>query len=200
MNLKLLAAATLAAAFVPVLHAQPAPSGDKPTYAVGDAWQWVRADRRTGLKEGESRRTVTAVAGDRVEGSENQGRFVMVDHKSMESPDWVRTGDPRFLDFPLAVGKKWSFKFEQKNNASPNTTRWQYDAEVVAAEKVKVPAGEFEAFKIRYRGYWDGSGGGNGSATLTNWYAPAARATVRSEFAIGRNDWVNELVELKLQP
>lgn len=190
-----------AAAFTPGLHAQPTLNGDKPALKVGDTWRWVRSDRRTGAQEAETLRTITSVAADRVEGTENQGKVVMTgDLMGMESPDWVRTGAPRFADYPLAVGKKWSFKFQQKNTNSPYTTNFQYDAEVVGIEKVKSPAGEFDAFKINYRGYWDSSGGGNGSLSITSWYAPAPRATVRTEVTSGRNATLTELHEFKLQP
>lgn len=192
---------TAAATLAPALHAQPAISGDKPTLKVGDTWRSLRIDRRTGAQEAETLRTVTSVAADRIEGTENQGKFVLRgDYAAMETPDWVRTGDPRFIDFPLAPGKKWSFKYEQKGTTAAYATRWQYDAEVVAVETIKVPAGEFTAFKVTYKGYWNSGGGGSGSATVTNWYAPAARTTVRGEFESGRNSVVTELVELKLQP
>jgi hypothetical protein len=195
------ACAIAAAALALPVHAQTPPSGDKPTFKVGDRWQWVRTDRRTGAKEAETLRTITSVSPGRVEGTENQGKVVITgDYNVLETPDWVRTGDPRFIDFPLAMGKKWSFKFEQKGTNAPAATRWQYDAEVVAVEKVKVPAGEFEAYKVSYRGFWNAAGGASGSATLVSWYAPAARASVRGEFESGRNAFVTELVEVKLQP
>jgi hypothetical protein len=181
----------------------PALKGDMPAFKVGDTWRWVRSDKRTGVQEAETVRTLTAVAADRIEGTENSGNIVLDGEGSaMESPEWTRTGaSPRFFAFPLAVGKKWSFDYVQKGKTTPYTTRWQYDAEVMAVEKVKVPAGEFDAFKVVYKGYWNNqTGSGGGSATVTNWYAPAARATVRTEFDSGRNSNRTELMELKLQP
>lgn len=180
----------------------PALKGDMPAFKVGDTWRWVRSDRRTGVQEAETVRTLTAVAADRIEGTENSGNVVINGDGSVaETPEWTRTGSPRFFDFPLALGKKWSFEYAQKGKTATYSTRWQYEAEVVAVEKVKVPAGEFDAFKVVYKGYWNSlTGSGSGSAAITNWYAPAARATVRGEFESGRNSNRTELMELRLQP
>ena len=182
--------------------APPAAAGGAPSIKVGDSWRWVRSDRRTKLPEAESKREVTAVTAGRVEGTENQSRFVMTaDLVTIESPDFVRLDDgARFIAFPLEVGKKWSFKYEQHNKNNAFKARWQWDAEVVGYEKVKVPAGEFDTYKIVSVGYFNGLAGGNGSARSTLWYAPAARASVRSTLDAGNNSSETELVEMKLVP
>ena len=58
------------------------------------------------------------------------------------------------------------------------------DAEIVGYEKVTVPAGEFDAFKLTSRERLSGTSpvGSQyaGEITRTYWYAPAARAIVRS--------------------
>jgi len=181
----------------------PALKGDMPAFKVGDTWRWVRSDKRTGAQEAETVRTVTTVTADRIEGTENGGNVIISGDASsvMETPEWTRTGSPRFYDFPLALGKKWRFDYVQSGKTSTYSSRWQYEAEVVAMEKVKVPAGEFDAFKVVYKGYWNSlTGSGSGSSAVTNWYAPAARTTVRGEFESGRNSNRTELMELKLQP
>ena len=50
------------------------------------------------------------------------------------------------------VGKKWSTRFKQTR---PNgvTYTFQYDLKVVGKEKVTVPAGTFEAYRIEARGF-----------------------------------------------
>ena len=59
------------------------------------------------------------------------------------------------------------------------------DVEVVAYEKVAVPAGEFEAFKLVSKGRLSGTSPINSQydavITTTYWYAAAARAIVKSE-------------------
>lgn len=206
MNRSLLlfvAIATQACLGLPAAMAQSAPlSGDAPSAKVGDSWRWTRSDRRTGIQNLETKRTLTAVSAERIEGTENEGPVVMTgDMSVLETADWVRPSAPRFYDYPLAVGKKWSFKFVQNGKTSRYSVRWQYDAEVVAQETIKVPAGEFTAFKVAYKGFWNNdTSNRSGRGTLTNWYAPAARATVRTEFDNGSDNNLTELVEYKLQP
>jgi hypothetical protein len=170
---------------------------------VGDTWRWVRSDRRTGAKEHENLRTIKSVSADRVESTETDGDAVYTgDMRTIETAAWVRTPPPPFANWPLAVGKKWDFKFVQNNKLGNRaSSRWEYNTEVVAQEKVKVPAGEFEAFKIVSKGFWNNdTSGRSGRAVVTSWYAPAARATVKVEFEDGFSFNVTELVEFKLQP
>lgn len=177
-------------------------SGEPPLLKVGDMWRWVRSDRRTGLKEAESRRIITKVSPDRIEGTENDApMFMSGDLNLMETAEYVRTGSPRFYDYPLSVGKKWSFKYSQASKVGPQRTRWQYDAEVAAQERVKVPAGEFDAFKVVCTGFWNSeTGSASGRGQLRLWYAPAARGSVKLEFEGGTTYNVTELVEMKLVP
>lgn len=202
MNTLRFAALALCAFAACAPAAAQAPSGEMPTIKVGDSWKWVRSDRRTGIKEAETVRTVTAVTAERIEGTENEGYFVLTrELHQLESPEWARKGDPRFVDWPLAVGKKWSFKYVQEGKAPRYSVRWTYDAEVVGQEKVKVPAGEFDAFKIVYKGSWNNdTSRANGASSVTGWYSPAARASVKTEIQAGNTYSLTELVELKLQP
>lgn len=84
------------------------------------------------------------------------------------------------LPFPLSVGKKYSVK----QNWDSGNGYTEYKAEVQAFEKVKVAAGEFDAFRIKYEGFWNQTVGGaySGRAEFTRWYAPAVKNDVRREF------------------
>jgi hypothetical protein len=168
---------------------------------VGDRWKFETRDRRTGLKESEVARTVGSVSASRIEGAQDDGTFVATpDMNFVETPRVVQTGDVKYLNFPLEVGKKWAFKYGLVNKVSAAKADWQLEAEVVAVETTKVPAGEFETYKIEYKGFWNNrSTGRNGRLVITNWYAPAARATVKNEFDDGYNRTTTELVEMQLQ-
>lgn len=191
-------AACAGAAFA---QAAAGPTAGAPAFKVGDTWRWVRSDRRTKLQEAETRRTVTAVSATRIEGTENAGRFVMTpDWSIIEAPDYVRLDDgAKFIAFPLEVGKKWSFQYEQHNKNNAFKGRFKLSAEVVGAERVSVPAGEFDTFKIVTGGFIDNLAGGGGRLDVITWYAPAARATVRTWVDSGINKTETALVELKLQ-
>jgi hypothetical protein len=206
MSRRLLLATVIAVACLvelPPASAQgSALSGEAPQVKVGDSWRWVRSDRRTGVKEAETTRTITSVTAQRIEASEDAGPAVFTaDMSALETAAWVRSEPARFADFPLAVGKKWSFKFTQTGKTSRYATRSQYDAEVVGTEKVKTPAGEFDTFKVVSKGFWNSeTSSRSGRAAVTIWYAPAVRTSVRTEFEDGTNYNVTELVEVKLAP
>jgi hypothetical protein len=79
------------------------------------------------------------------------------------------------------------------------------DVEVVGHEKGRVPAGEFEAFKLMSKASIRGVSTKNsqieGEVTSTHWYPPAARAVLKT---ISRNRYIGvatvDLVRFHLQP
>jgi len=78
--------------------------------------------------------------------------------------------------------------------------RVSYNVAVVGYEKVRVAAGEFDAFKLEAKGSYSGTGG-EGNAIRKYWYAPAARAVVKGEYwDTYRGSSTIELVEFQLQP
>jgi hypothetical protein len=63
------------------------------------------------------------------------------------------TGLMKYADFPLTVGKSWTYRYQLKGkNGLPVT----YDvvATVEAEEKVSTPAGSFETLRISHVGKW----------------------------------------------
>ena len=179
-----------------------APRAEAPAVKVGDRWKAEQTDRRTGAKESEFDRRVTAVTPSRIEGTENDGTFVWTaELNGLESPTVTISGDAKTLSFPLEVGKKWEYKFNFVNKVNAIKGRQQLSAHVVAYEKVKVPAGEFDAFKIEYAGFWNNdTNGRSGRLKNTGWYAPSAKSVVKFELDDGYNNWVRQLVEIQLQP
>lgn len=81
--------------------------------------------------------------------------------------------------FPLVVGKKFTVK-EHWNDGNGYT---EYKAEVEAFEKVTVEAGTFDAFRIKYSGWWTCTSGGTGSgrAERIRWYSPVTKNIVKGE-------------------
>jgi len=66
---------------------------------------------------------------------------------------------------------------------------------------VRVRAGEFDAFKLKWQSGWLDTKGFSGTTESTYWYAPSARAVVKSELWItGQPENACELVEFQLQP
>ena len=82
------------------------------------------------------------------------------------------------LKFPLEVGKEWAVK----ENWTDGRGFTEYKAKVEAFEKIKVEAGEFDVYKVSFKGFWNRKVDGNfsGRAERVIWYAPLAKRNVKS--------------------
>ena len=183
-------------------NAQGVVRAEAPTIKVGDRWKTEQSDKRTGVKESEFDRRITAVTASQIEGTENDAKLVLTPELNvLESSIGVVSGEPKALSFPLEIGKKWSYKTSTINKITGVKARQEYDVSVIAYEKIKVPSGEFDTFRIESKGFWNNdTNNRNGTIRQTLWYAPATRSVVRSEYADGYNNWVRQLVEFQLQP
>lgn len=122
----------------------------------------------------------------------------------LESPR-DRQSNPKALSFPLEPGKRWRYSSDWVFKAKGSKGSTTVEVSVVGHEKVTVPAGEFDAFKLVSKGALSGTSPINsqyaGETTETYWYAPTARAIVKS---IRHNPYLGttsvELVGLRLQP
>ena len=108
-----------------------------------------------------------------------------------------RAANEDSLQFPLSVGKKYSVK-QKWDNGNGYT---EYKAEIQALEKVKVEGGEFDAYRIKYTGFWNNTNGRSysGRAEWTRWYAPSVKATVKNEISDRTSDgraWNQNTLEL----
>ena len=84
-------------------------------------------------------------------------------------------------DLPLDQGKQWSNRVNAVNPASGKTHSVRVDATVIGAERIRVPAGEYETIKIKREVY---AGDTDYNLRETNivemdWYAPALGRSVR---------------------
>jgi hypothetical protein len=79
----------------------------------------------------------------------------------------------KFAEFPLEKGKKWSSTFNVKGETFVADV--SYERKVDKVEKVRVPAGEYEAFKVSHRGRITGTDAQgkkfNGNEEATDWFA-----------------------------
>ncbi len=148
--------------------------GDKVTY------KWVRNSKPSTLEQ-----EVTSVTDTQVQGVErfngNEIEFAVTKSpllltKALSIASGVPcTYDPgaELLQFPLEKGKKWANKFSIKG---PDfSAQVEGERVVEGVEKVKVPAGEFEAYRVgytsRYRGSTSKGFAFNGKDDSTIWYA-----------------------------
>lgn len=191
-----------AAALTLVATAAVAQRAERAEVKVGDRWRFEQRDQRTGVKEYETVRIVTAADASRIATTEGDatGSFT-ADWNPLDTPRGSNSESVKYLDFPLEIGKKWAFKTQWTNKITQSRGRSTFDVAVVAHERVKVPAGEFDAFKVEAKGFWNNdTSGRSGRVVLAYWFAPAARQVVKTTNDDGFNLWVNELMELQLQP
>ena len=157
-----------------------------PAIRPGDRWRFVEY-YSVPAREPNREWVITSVEGGEIRGTENGAPLLFTsDLNVIDSPrNWY--SNPRWLQFPVEVGKRWSFSTEWLLKSKGSKGSASVEVEVLAHEPVTVVAGEFTAFKLVARSrlagtspigsIYDGS-----VATTTYWYAPAARGVVRWEF------------------
>lgn len=166
-----------------------------PEIRVGDDWKYSLHDGYTKLPLGTLEYRVSSVQGDTV--------TVEAQHDDLRSTqtytrDWNWRERPmtnlqnfRYqpayaaLPFPLEAGKVWQAYVSATDPATGQVNRVRIDGKVLGWERVKVPAGEFDAIKIRRLVY-----AGNADVfrseehiTEVDWYAPKLGKIVRHEGA-----------------
>ena len=122
----------------------------------------------------------------------------------VDSPE-RKQSNPKALSFPLEVGKSWRYATDWLFKPKGSRGSMVVDVEVVAHERIALPAGEFEAFKLVSKGWVSGTSPINSQydavITTTYWYAAAPRAIVKS---VTHNPYLTastvEMVSFQLRP
>jgi hypothetical protein len=176
--------------------AASAAKAEKPDVKVGDQWKFACAE---GREKSDRLWVVTSVDQSGIKGTENgQPLSLTADMNELESPRRKDTS-LRQLSFPLEVGKQWNGTNKWDIGTDSGTGKESFT--VLSYEKVRVPAGEFDAFKLKMKAAWSNHSGGTGSYEKTYWYAPDARTIVKYDvFSTYSPESTCELVEFKLQP
>lgn len=95
----------------------------------------------------------------------------------------------QFYPAELIVGKRWRTRFKQSRPNGINYT-FQYDLKVVGRERITVPAGTFDTFRIEARGF---NMDLQASLERTIWVAPGVNADIAQEYKVRlRNGNFNE--------
>jgi hypothetical protein len=166
-----------------IAHSAIAQTADLPDVRVGDEWKFAAyytvpstAPNRTWL--------VTSVNEAGIDGTENGEPLRLTRELSVVESPRDRSSNFRLLAFPLAVGKRWHYVNDWFFKMNASNGRSTVDAEIVGYEKITVPAGQFDAFKLISRERLSGKSplGSEhaGEITRSYWYAPSARAIVKS--------------------
>jgi len=165
-------------------HAQTA---DPPVYSVGDEWKLSTGFVRKVVKvEGD----VTVFLGypncpTCLVHYDKNLILLKIDQENGQPADTGTLGfvplgpEFKFFDFPLTVGKKWSFS--ARGLFQNNVVGWSFVNTLEGHEDVTTKAGTFKAFKLRRDVTIQAfeSRSGRPSWTDMSWFAPAAKSTVK---------------------
>ena len=186
---------------------------DKPDVHVGDRWSWqhtnglvnerdvTRVEDVVGISDNEIKTRV------RIKGKSGSDIYTYtrdwnpVDIVSAQWTPYLK----RFV-FPLEVGKKWDGAADKMVFKGGKHGKFSLTGEVVAFEKVTVPAGTFDAYKIKLTTDAVSTDEDviSGHTEETCWYAPAVRQNVKCEDTFSRDGRVrtmdiDELLEFNLR-
>ena len=170
------------AILAPSAHAQLA---ERPDVRVGDRWQYVEYDTAPS-REPNRERLISAVGPDGIVGTENGAGLRLTPEMNVIDSWRERSSNPRLLQFPLYVGRRWSYSNDWYFKLTGSRGSSDVEVEVLGYEPVEVPAGRYEAFKLLARTTLRGiSAKGNDMngvvTTLTYWYSPSVRSIVKSD-------------------
>lgn len=181
-----------------------AQKAELPAVKVGDRWSFVVYYTVPSTTPNRAW-AITSVTAGQIEGTENGEPLKLTPELNVIDSPRHSGSNPKALAFPLEVGKRWRYEnhwlFKPKGSRGSTVV----DVAVVGHETVTVPAGRFDAFRLVARGSLHGTSPINsqyaGETSETYWYAPTARAIVKS---VAHNPYLGtstvELVEYRLQP
>jgi len=168
-------------------------------FTVGDRAVMRDSDLLTGIEEKRRRLRVTRVdvAGDRIE--INNGKMVLDGMGNiLETSEYVANLPQQFVPAELQVGKRWKARFSlsfKSGRGAGQQADTDLDVRIDAREMVRVPAGEFDAFRIEARGWSSGRQGAQVEINLRFWVVPGVNFAVRTERVKKRG---NRLIETRL--
>ncbi|HXF67522.1 MAG TPA: hypothetical protein VNK67_12605 [Burkholderiales bacterium] len=194
----LFSTALLAACAAPLPQQPPAGMPAQvpaPEVRAGDTWTYRVRDAYTGLPRGEQSYRVAEVAAQRVKVIAELEGAAREEQLYDRHWNWLRRPatnlqsfeySPAYpaFDFPLAAGKRWSAQVIATDPADGRRFPVSIHAQVLGWERVKVPAGEFDALKVKrqvFFDYWVLGVRGRSEIVEYDWYAPAVKQVVRRE-------------------
>lgn len=168
----------------------PAPP---PTPAVGDSWTYQYSDVRKGVKGNLNRIEVTSIdnAGVHVDVRRADGGAPPTQQLFSSEMNPIDRGAMHFAPsfarfaFPLAPGKEWQSDVVGDNQKLGKQLRYTIKGKVLDWEKIKVPAGEFDALKVVVDAAYRDAGvdnDGNGKLTETIWFVPEINNFVKLDY------------------
>ena len=155
----------------------------RPEVKPGDSWSFV-VYYEVPVTEPNRHWAIHSVSAHLVEGTENGAPLVLSPDLNIIDSPTTSFSNSMALTFPLEVGKRWSYRTDWVFKPKGSRGSTNFDVSVAGLETVTVQAGRFDAFRIIAKGTLHGMSPINshyaGEITTTYWYAPSARAIVKS--------------------
>ena len=174
-----------------------------PKLAPGTTWKYIQTDSISG-KSFEYIQKVKNVTSSRVDMEYvsdskpelNQNMILTPEMNMLHSDKATLSSESKMLSFPVTVGKSWDYEYILTANNARVRILNKISVKVISYEKVNVPGGQFDAFKIVGSGLLTDEISDKKRAVLTTyWYAPEVMNIVRYEYSDGTNTNVRELVQ-----
>jgi hypothetical protein len=172
------------------MHLAGAQTAPPPHYSPGDSWVYVGATP-AGAR-GPITDTINAVGGESIDVKRLQPRSGLLSIASkahaVRVSRWMNEigvdgRENLLVKHPLAVGNRWDYSFLSESADRKSRFENVRTARVVGIERINVPAGEFECFKIvssgTFREVMAGAAGGSGGMEETAWYCPEVNRVAR---------------------
>lgn len=190
-----------------------AQSSERPDVHVGDRWAWLHSNGLVKETDHTQIEDVVDVKDNeittRVRVKGQQGSAIAAYSMDWNPIDVVSARyDPllKEFDFPLQVGKKWDGEADKMLFSNGKHGKFILKAEVTALEKITVPAGTFDAYRIDISidAASTDENANIGHTAETIWFAPSVRRYVKSEYTFTRDGRVRskdilELLEFSLR-
>ena len=161
---------------------------------VGDFWEYAVRDAYTGFDRGLYRYEVSHVDANRVvvdvtrDGQRVDSLVYAAGWNGLEHP---LTNLQRFryepafpaYAYPLQPGKSWYTVVNATDPVTRQTYRVHTQGKVVGWERIRVPAGEFDALKVQRYVFAGNSDARRTQESIaeTDWYVPALRRAARTQ-------------------
>lgn len=153
-------------------------------FTVGDHALLRESDLLTGVAEGEKRFRVTRVDEDSDRVELNQGALILdLMGNTLDSPLASSSVPQQFFPAELQVGKRWKILYSatfKKGPLAGKTNQVELDARIRTRETIRVPAGEYLAFRIEASG-WSVGEQRSTQLEFKLWVVPGINFPVRSE-------------------
>jgi hypothetical protein len=167
-----------------------------PELQVGQSWRYSVRDGFTNLPRGTVEYVVKAVDANTATVEVHADQRVSTELYT-RSGNWLRRPatnmqvfvySPAYeaFAFPLAPGKTWKTRSTATDPADGRRFPVRIHGTVLGWERVRVPAGEFDALKVQryvYLDYWQHSVRGQSVMREYEWYAPALKQVVKREMS-----------------